>query len=341
MIPEAGAAAVLCGGCGTEIAPGLRVCPGCHRLVFGTELRALAERAAAAAQAGNAAEELAAWRASLDLLPGESRQFAAISERVQTLSRACEAAPALDSRPPTTGAWKWIAGLGPFGLLLWKFKFVVVLLLTKGKFLLLGLTKGSTFFSMLLSLGVYWTAWGLPFAAGFVLSIYIHEMGHVAALRRYGIAATAPMFIPGFGALLRLRQAPANPREDARVGLAGPLWGLGAALAAYAVARLGGGGLWTAIAHVGAWINLFNLMPFWQLDGSRGFSALTRQERWLAVLALGVAWVIARDGVVFLVLLVAAFRALRGPAPLERDTGALLRYATIAVALAVVFRAAA
>src|SRR5207302_3963478 len=94
-------------------------------------------------------------------------------------------------------------------------------LLTKGKLLLLGLTKATTFFSMLLSLGVYWAAWGWKFALGLVLSIYIHEMGHVFALRRLGFKASAPMFIPGLGALIRLRQHPANPREDAEIGLAG------------------------------------------------------------------------------------------------------------------------
>src|SRR5439155_143942 len=83
---------------------------------------------------------------------------------------------------------------------------------------LLGLTKASTLFTMLLSAGVYWAAWGWKFALGVVLSIYVHEMGHVQALQRYGIKATAPMFIPGVGAVVRLKQYPASPR-DARVGL--------------------------------------------------------------------------------------------------------------------------
>ena len=124
---------------------------------------------------------------------------------------------------------------------------------------------------MLLSMGVYWTAWGWRFALGLVLSIYIHEMGHVAALQRYGIKATAPMFIPGFGAMVRLNQYPANPAEDARVGLAGPLWGLGAAVFAYAVFLATAIPFWAAIARTGALINLFNLLPIWQLDGGRGY----------------------------------------------------------------------
>jgi len=96
---------------------------------------------------------------------------------------------------------------------------------------------------LLLSASLYWTIWGWKFALGVVLSIYIHEMGHVQALQRYGIKATAPMFIPGLGAVIRLKQYPADAREDARVGLAGPLWGLGA-LAAYVVYRATGVGVW-------------------------------------------------------------------------------------------------
>src|SRR2546428_13931548 len=73
---------------------------------------------------------------------------------------------------------------------------------------------------MLLPMGWYGTIWGWKFARGFVVSIYIHEMGHVQALPRYGIKATAPMFIPGVGAFIRLKQYPTDRREDARVGLA-------------------------------------------------------------------------------------------------------------------------
>jgi len=301
----------------------------------------LAAEADAAARSGDRAGELRAWRMSLDFLPPDSRQYAVISAKVDALSRATDAQPSTQIEAKPSGIWKSLAVLGPIGLLLWKFKFLFVFLLTKGKLLLLGLTKASTFFSMVVSMGVYWTAWGLPFAIGFVVSIYIHEMGHVAALRRYGIAATAPMFIPGVGALIRMRQAPANPREDARVGLAGPLWGLGAAGAAYVVAVLGGGGLWAAIAKTGAWINLFNLLPVWQLDGSRGFAALTRRDRWFVVLAFVVAWAITSDGLMVLLLLAAIVRAAAGEAPVDRDTGTLYRFVAITIALALVFSAAA
>ncbi len=326
----------LC-ACGTEVATSLLVCPACRRLVHAGTLKDLAERAETAARRGDSQAALGHWRSSLELLPAGSRQFAAVSERIAALVQSVESAP---RHIPASGRWKWLAALGPAGLLIWKFKFLLVALLTKGKLLLLGLTKAGTLASMFAAVGVYWTIWGLWFALGVVLSIYVHEMGHVAALRRYGIAATAPMFIPGVGAFVRLKQAHLAPREDARIGLAGPMWGLGAAAAALAGAHLGGGGMWIAVARTGAWINLFNLLPVWQLDGSRAFASLTRAHRWLATAALAAAWGITGDGVVLLVLIVAGFRALTGGANVERDRGALALYAFVTLALAFVFRIA-
>lgn len=329
-------AVIRCATCGTDVAPGILSCPGCHRLVHADTLKAHRDQAESAAQRGDAQAELAAWRSAAELLPPQSRQHAIVMERIAALSTAVDAAPA--PPPPSTGVWKWIGGLGTAGLFLWKFKFLLVALLTKGKLLLLGLTKASTFFSMLLAFGVYWTAWGMWFAAGLVLSIYVHEMGHVFALRRFGIAATAPMFVPGLGALIRLRGQRLSPRENARIGLAGPMWGLAAAVAALVGAALGGGPMWTAIAHVGAWINLFNLLPVWQLDGNRGFSALAKGGRLTVTAAFVAGWMIAGDGLFFLLILTAGFRAFGPDAPQEDDRGALGEFVFLIIALAVVFR---
>ncbi len=296
-------------------------------------------RAEAAARTGDTRAALEAWRASLDLLPSGSKQHLWVTERIDALARTADS-PAAPVELPSTGRWKWLAALGPAALLIWKFKFLAVAAFSKGKLLLLGLTKMSTLASMFVAVGVYWTMWGLWFALGLVVSIYIHEMGHVAALRRYGIAATAPMFIPGLGALVRLKQAPVNARENARIGLAGPLWGLGAAIAALLAAYAAGGGMWTAVALTGAWLNLFNLTPVWQLDGSRAFASLTRTHRWIAVAALGLAWLITGDGVVLLVLLVAIARAATGGADVPEDRGALALFVVITLALAGTFRLA-
>jgi Zn-dependent protease len=328
----------VCSDCGTELGPALLSCPRCRRLVHASTLKDLAERAESAAASGDAQAALASWRSSLELLPPDSRQSAAVAQRIAALGTTVDAALSAPVEVPTSGRWKWLAALGPAGLLIWKFKFLVVALLTKGKFLLLGLSKAGTLASMFASMGLYWTQWGLWFALGLVLSIYVHEMGHVAAIRRYGIAATAPMFIPGFGALIRLKQAPVTPRENARIGLAGPVWGLGASVAAALAGQIASSPLAMAIAHTGAWINILNLAPVWQLDGSRGFASLTRLHRWIATAALALAWLLTRDGAVLIVLLVAVGRTALTPADAPPDRGALILFVFVTLALAVIWR---
>ena len=328
-------AATKCAVCGTDVAPGILACPGCHRLVHADALKGYRDEAERAASTGDRQAELTAWRLALDLLPPQSKQYATVVDKIESLSDATMSQPA--PPVPAAGGWRWLGGLGAAGLFLWKFKFIVVALATKGKLLLLGLTKATTVFSMLLSFGVYWTAWGMWFAGGIVLSIYVHEMGHIAALKRFGIQTTSPMFVPGLGAFIRMRGRHLSPREDARIGLAGPLWGLGAALAALAVARMGGGPMWTAIAHTGAWINLFNLLPVWQLDGSRGFASLTRVHRFTVVAAFAAGWLIAGDGLFILLIGVAGFRAFTTDASDVEDRGALAQFVFLILALAIVF----
>ncbi len=322
-----------CPACGTELAASFLVCPSCHRLVHADTLKRLAEEAERATAAGDLRTARDAWRQALDLLPRGSRQADAISQKIGEISGRLEAeAPARASR--NLPSWAKRAGpLGAVGLVLWKLKFLALAALGKGKLLLLGLTKSTTLFTMLLSMGVYWTAWGWPFALGLVLSMYVHEMGHVAALQRYGIKATAPMFIPGFGAMVRLNQYPANPAEDARVGLAGPLWGLGAAVAAYGVFLATAWPFWAAIARAGAWLNLFNLLPIWQLDGGRGFGALSSGQRIVLVAAIGIAWFGTGEGLLVLLGMVAAARAFGGRGATEPDQGVLAQFLVLVFAL--------
>jgi hypothetical protein len=187
----------------------------------------LKELASKADRATHAGELLAArdhWQTARSLLPLNSRQHAMVGERIAELNRRIDgdagATPddaAAGSSAKTSG-WSRIAGgAGTAALILG----------SKLKFLLLGLTKASTFVSMFAFFGVYWSIYGWPLALGLVVTIYIHEMGHVAMLRRLGIDSSAPLFIPGMGALVMLRQHITDPIVDAKIGLAGPVWGLG------------------------------------------------------------------------------------------------------------------
>ena len=126
-------------------------------------------------------------------------------------------------------------------------------------------------------------------------------MGHVAAMNRYGLAATAPMFIPGFGAFIRMQQHPATVQEEARIGLAGPIWGFAAAVACFLIYVTTDSPYWAALTHVGAMINLFNLMPVWQLDGGHAFKALNRTERWIATGVAGGMLLLTGEGLLVLI----------------------------------------
>jgi Zn-dependent protease len=340
-----------CSACGTELPAAFLACPSCGTLVHAGKLKELAAAAEDATRAGDKRVALHKWREALALLPMTTKQHAhvrglvaALSAEVDALplggaptttpgaSAATSSAPAADGPAPRKRGPIYTA-LAAVGAVLLKFKLAIFFVLAKGKLLLAGLFQAKTFLSMAIAVGAYTMLFGWRFAVGLIVSIYVHEMGHVERLRHYGIKASAPMFIPGFGAFVRLKQYPASPREDARVGLAGPLWGAFAALAFLVIGRHFHYTLAIAIARVGAWINLFNLTPVWQLDGGRAFNALARRQR--AMLA-GLLWVLAVmgvDGMLFLLAIGASFRAARKDAPEEGDNGAFLQYTGLVLGL--------
>jgi Zn-dependent protease len=315
-----------CASCSTELSPDALVCPACAALVHSEQLKHLAADAEAATCAGDAAGARKHWAAAVALLPADSQQHAAVRERLAALTRSLDA-PAADGGTAGTAQRPWWRRGWP------GFATAALLLASKLKFLLLGLTKASTFVSMFAFFGVYWSIYGWPLALGLVFSIYIHEMGHVAMLSRCGIAASAPMFIPGIGAFVQLKQRVTDPLTDAKIGLAGPIWGLGAALVALAVYELSHAKIWLAIAQLTALINLFNLTPIWQLDGSRGVHVLARWERWALVAAIAFMLLLTEQRLLFVVGAVAVWRSFQQEAG-PGDTRTLATFVMLVIALA-------
>jgi Zn-dependent protease len=157
--------------------------------------------------------------------------------------------------------------LAALAVLLGKFK-AVLLLLPKLKIL-------STSGTMLVSVAAYALIWGWRFAFGFVALLFIHEMGHVIQLRREGIKASAPLFIPFLGAFVGMKQLPDNAAAEARVGLAGPVLGAIGCLIPLGLFEATGNDFWKALAFTGFFLNLFNLLPVLPLDGGRAMAALS------------------------------------------------------------------
>ncbi|TAK92448.1 MAG: site-2 protease family protein [Burkholderiaceae bacterium] len=139
------------------------------------------------------------------------------------------------------------------------------------------LTTGGT---MLLSIVVYAFMFGWPYAVGFVVLLFIHEMGHYVAARQRGLNVGAPTFIPFVGAWIELKQLPHDVETEAYVGLAGPLTGSVGALACYFLARNNHSDLLLALSYSGFFLNLFNLIPLSPFDGGR-ITAVLSPKIWL------------------------------------------------------------
>jgi Zn-dependent protease len=179
--------------------------------------------------------------------------------------------PRYEPIKPEGGLWgivkRLAAPLVGVGLFLAKFK-GLLLLLPKIKFV-------GTALTMLLSVGAYALLFPVWFAVGFVLLIWVHEMGHVLQLKREGIKASTPMFIPFIGAFVAMKEMPKNALVEARVGLAGPVLGMLGALGTLGIYALTETPLFLGLAYFGFLINLFNLAPMLPLDGGRAVGAMS------------------------------------------------------------------
>jgi Zn-dependent protease len=181
-----------------------------------------------------------------------------------------------------------------------KIKFLIVPLL---KFLPVLAKTGGT---MVLTIWVYAMFWGWKFAAGFVLLIFIHELGHVWAARWMKLPVTAPVFIPFIGAHILMKQMPPNARVEAIVGIGGPIAGTLAALIPHAIYFQTEDAFWLALAYSGYFLNLFNLIPLTPLDGGRIVAALS-PWLWIPGLLFVVALMVARESFSPILILILIF----------------------------------
>ncbi len=190
----------------------------------------------------------------------------------------------------------------------------VLALLAKLKAILLLLPKVkllATAGTMGVSLVAYASIWGFAFGAGFVVLLLLHELGHVIQLRRQGIRASAPIFIPFLGAVIGARSLGDDALAEAKVGLAGPVLGTIAAAACIPIWHATGNDLWRALAYTGFLINLFNLIPVVPLDGGRAMAAMSP---WMWIAGFGglvVLAVLAPNPVFVLILILGGFESYR------------------------------
>jgi Zn-dependent protease len=223
----------------------------------------------------------------------------------------------------------WASKLGPLA--------PIALALAKGK-VLLSLFNLKFILSLAAFMGVYWGLFGAKFGIGFAVLILIHEMGHFIDVRRRGLPAEMPVFLPGLGAYVRWRALGVSQKTRSAVSLAGPLAGWISAAACLVIWWKTGSGVMAALARASAWLNVLDLIPVWALDGGQAILALDKSERLILLTVTMALWLFMGESVFFLVALGIAWRLFTKDMPRQPSRSTTAYFATVLTLLAIVMR---
>jgi Zn-dependent protease len=220
--------------------------------------------------------------------------------------------------PASSTSPQWVKKLGPLGPIL------------------LALLKFKSLFSFVAFFGFYWTLWGAKFGIGFAVLILIHEMGHFIDIKRRGLPADMPMFLPGFGAYVKWNALGVPLETRSAISLAGPFAGALAAGVCYLLWHQTGYGLWAALARTSAWLNVMNLIPLWIFDGSSATNALSKLERAVVVLVSAALCYPRREWIFGVVAAGMAVRLFTRDAPEDHSNTTAAYFVAVLTGLALV-----
>ena len=152
-----------------------------------------------------------------------------------------------------------------------------------------------------------------------MLLILVHELGHALVLKREGIGAGLPVFIPFMGAVISMRGLPRNAWIEAKVAFGGPLLGTLGSLCVLGMGLYSQEPLFFALAKTGFLINLFNMMPVSPMDGGRILGAVSK---WFLIIGLGIGAALnifyLKSPLLYMMLLLGclqAWRTFKDPVP--------------------------
>jgi Zn-dependent protease len=310
-----------CPSCGHELELGTVACPACHALVHGAELSALAREAQALEARGDFGQAREIWNRALALLPADAKQADWVRERLRALEQAHASAGTAQRKPQHP----WLKRLGPLA--------PIALVLLKAKGFLLAIFKLKFLFSFFSFIGLYVMLWGWRFGVGFAVCILIHELGHFVDIKRRGLPAEMPVFLPGLGAYVKWNALGVTKRQIAQISLAGPLAGWLAAAGCLLIYNQTHQPVWAALAQTGAWLNVLNLIPVWTLDGGQAMGALGKVER-MGIVATALAMMAWTGKLMFLFVAAGAvYRLFTKDKPVEDDWSSWTYYVIVLVAL--------
>jgi Zn-dependent protease len=311
-----------CENCGSELPLLALACEKCRTLVHSEQLVQISHRAKQLEEEGNLQQARVEWERALQLIPSDATQSEWIRNHAKQMDLTLQSAPA------ETPKSKWIQRLGPLG--------PILVLLAKSKFLLTAIFKLKFLLSFFVFAGLYWTLYGAKFGIGFAALILLHELGHYVEIRRRGLPAEMPVFLPGLGAYVQWNAMGVSRATRAAVSLAGPLAGLLGAGVCFYLWKVTGAGVWAALARSTAWLNLLNMIPVWILDGSQATNALSKVERWVLLFLCLLLWTGLGEGSLFLVAAGFVYRLFTKDLPPMATPRITAYYAFLLVALAAI-----
>jgi Zn-dependent protease len=289
--------------------------------VHADELTRIKTEATALEEAGEFRLARDLWLKALELLPPEARQAEWVRKHTESL--------ALENQASLSGGKKheWARKFGPLA--------PIAIVLAKGK-ALFAIFKLKFLFSFAAFLWFYVILYGGYFGMGFAALILIHEMGHFIDVKRRGLSADMPIFLPGLGAYVKWKAIGVPVETRAFVSLAGPLAGWIASAACALIWWKTGNGLWAALARASVWLNVLNLIPVWILDGGQAISAMNKAER-ISLVTIGVALsLLLSEGIFFLVAAGACYRLFTHDFPVQPSRRVTTYYLGLLVLLACV-----
>ena len=315
-----------CARCARPIAPNMLECPQCKTLVHGDEMEQLAAHARSLEAHGEVAQAIDRWMACLPLLPPQSQQAVWIRDHLRELQAGRRAPNPGQASTAAKSKWaKWLGPLAPLAVLLAKLKTGLAVLF-KLKFLL----------SFAAYIALYWTAFGWKFGLGIAVLVFIHEMGHYVDVKRRGLPADMPVFLPGLGAYVRWQAIGVSLETRAAVSLAGPLAGFLSAAVCGLIWYETGSPIWGALARTAAWFNALNLAPIWILDGGSAAYALSKVHRAMILVVSAALGYGLGEGIFYAVAAGAAWRLFTRDAPEEPSNGIAAYFLAVLTALALV-----
>lgn len=185
----------------------------------------------------------------------------------------------MESTPKKSGFW--------FGLIALCIKFgpkllsVIAKLAKSAKVIKVGLA-GSTLIAY-----AYIFTWHFAFLL--VGSLFIHELGHIIAMKQCGIKTKGIYFIPfvGGAAIGEFDRTKMTRWDEVYIAMMGPIFGLFTASALAGVYIFTDNPFWAASAAWVASVNLFNLLPINPLDGGRVIKSVAFSlHNWIGLMVM-------------------------------------------------------